>query len=246
MSARAERSPRPPLLLALIHLVVFGGAASAAIGASLPEWLQLDAVLRRPYAMGERPHLTALLGSVLALALLLALAAKVVARRTVPLALSAAILVCAGLTLWPAAPPRFRSWGASDQAILLTAQRVQRDMVERLQSKGEVPTDPAAWREALERAAVDPLPATAHLRRLAYRLEARPWESPLPPGLAPGTVVVRISPDGAAFALNPVGFDPQGNPAFLRDERGALLTLRGLFNPNRAPGPATFSESTGF
>jgi hypothetical protein len=224
----------------VIHLLLFGGAACAAIELSFPEWRQLFAVLRGPYPMGELPRPLTLLGA-LGCALLLAwLLARVVRRRTAPMPLSVAILAFAGLTVagvtvWPASPPRLRSWGAADKEILLTAQKVQRAMVDVLETKGEVPRDPGPWRDALARAATKKVPATARFQTLSYRLEPRPWDSPLPSGLAPGVVVARISPDGAAFTLNPVGFSPQGQPAYLRDDRGELLTLRGLFNPNRAP-----------
>jgi hypothetical protein len=239
VSAASERAraweTRPPLPLAVIHLLLFGGAAFAGIELSFPEWRQLHAVLTGPYAMGELPRAIPLLGAVGCAVLGGWLLARVVRRHTAPMSLSVAILAFAGLTLWPAAPPRFRSWGAADKEILLTAQKVQRAMVDVLETKGEVPLEPGPWREALAKAATAPVPATEGFRQLGYRLEPRPWDSPLPSGLAPGVVVARISPDGAAFTLNPVGFNPSGQAAYLRDERGELLTLRGLFNPNRAP-----------
>lgn len=234
-SSRGASAERPPLPLTVIHLLVFGGAACAAVELAFPEWRQLHAVLRKPFAMGEPPRIAPLLGSLLCAALLVAMLVLVARRRTVPVVLSLAILGFGALTLWPSPPAAHRSWGAVDKAILLTAQKVQKAMVDRLEREGEVPRDAAAWQDALRRAATAELPATAHLRPLPYRLESRAWDSPLPGGLAPGTVVARISPDGAAFTLNPVGFSPQGDAAYLRDERGELLTLRGLFNPNRAP-----------
>ena len=231
----AAPATRPPLPLTVIHLIVFGGIACAAIEFAFPEWRQLFAVLRQPYAMGELPRSAPLIGSFLCGGLLGVLLFHVARRRTVRVALSVAILAAGALSLWPAPAAKHRSWGAVDKAILLTTQKVQKEMVGRLEERGEVPVDPAPWQAALAQAATTQVPATQRFHPLAYRLEPRPWESPLPGGLAPGTVVARVSPDGAAFALNAVGFSPEGKAAYLRDDRGELLTLRGLFNPNRAP-----------
>jgi hypothetical protein len=58
-----------------------------------------------------------------------------------------------------------------------------------------------------------------------------------PEPLLPGALLLHVSPDGAAFELRLVGLG-EGQPQVLRDETGAAVVLRGLYNPDLPSEPA--------
>jgi hypothetical protein len=234
VSARAGKGA-PPAALTGLHLLVFGGAAVAAVQFALPEWRQLGHVLFRPFSLGTPPNLVVLAGSFGCVALGALLVFRVVRRQSVPLWISLALLVCVGMSFVPVEAPEHRTWAAADKTLLLTVSRLQRQMVQTLQTDGGVPVEKEKWAAALTKSIEEPLPIRAKGQRLTYTLTLLPLKTELPNPTLPGTVVARVSPDGVAFALNAVGVNEAGAADYLRDEAGEVLTLRGLFNPTQTP-----------
>jgi hypothetical protein len=106
-------------------------------------------------------------------------------------------------------------------------------MVGALQQQGEVPQDEASWARALAGATSRQDRVRDRLFRVqaprvlrAAAADALPAEA-----LVPGQLIVWASEDGATFELRLVGF-ADGVPSLLRDPDGAVLVLKGLFNPD--------------
>lgn len=228
---------RPPIPLLLFHLFVFGGLAILACLWGFPEWRQLVSGLLHPFWFGEPARPFALVGSGLGAVMLGVMAFRGARRRTIPLAVSMVALgaaVLSGASVH--APARGRSWSAADLAVLRVDQALQQRMNHRLQDKGEVATDIGTWRAALAALSVGRSPARRRgLRALPFRLELRPWGTQPPSDRRPGTLLVSVSPDGAAFTLDAVGFSAGNLPALLEDGQGKRLTLRGVYHPSVIP-----------
>jgi hypothetical protein len=211
------------------------------MAAAHADWRHLVSALRVPYHLGTPPRPVLLLGSVLAGAGGAVLAWALVRGRSAPLAASWLILgggVCAVLGAAGSPPPEPPSESAFNIALIQWGQRVQRAMVGQLQERGEVPTAEGPWRAELERAGTVRIPVRGPSFRQALPqalMAASPEAQPEP--LVPGSLLVYVSPDGAAFELRLVGLG-QGQPMVLRDDTGAVLILRGLYNPDLPGAPA--------
>jgi hypothetical protein len=55
-------------------------------------------------------------------------------------------------------------------------------------------------------------------------------------GALPATLGVWISPDRAWFTVTPVGLSADGAPEVLKDDTDRPIRLRGVYNPDMAPG----------
>lgn len=244
MTARREASGRSPLALRLIHAAVFLAFAAGVVAAAFPEWQHVLFALGRPYHVGSPPRALLVLGSVLAAAGAAALLVALLRGRSAPLAVSWLILGGAGAALLGASggsPPERPSEISSNTALIVVGQRVQLTMVEQLQQRGEVPVTPGPWQEALE-----------HITQAQRLFRSRTFQ-PVPPQvvavetpeavpqpLQPGSLLLFVSPDGAAFEMRLVGLS-EGLPQVLRDETGGAVVLRGLYNPNLPSSPAPTS-----
>ncbi|SEM08285.1 hypothetical protein SAMN05444354_11193 [Stigmatella aurantiaca] len=240
MTGPPAASGRSPAVLRWLHALVFFGFAAGAVAAAHPDWRHLFSALRVPYHLGTPPRPVLLLGSVLAGAGGARLAWALVRGRSAPLMASWLILgggVSAVLGAAGSSPPEPPSEPAFNIALIQWGQRVQRAMVGELQTRGEVPTAEAPWHAALEHAGTARIP----VRNQGFRqvpLQALRTASPeaRPEPLVPGSMLVYVSPDGAAFELRLVGLE-RGQPAVLRDDTGAALVLRGLYNPDLPAAP---------
>ncbi len=237
MSARREAPGRSPLALRLIHGSLFLAIAAGVMAAAFPEWQQGMAALQLAYHAGSPPRVLLVVGSVLAVAGALALLAALVRGLSAPLGVSWLILGGAGAAVLGAAasaPPEHPSELSVNTGLIQLGQRLQLAMVGRLQERGEVPVAREPWQEALEHVA----PAESPIRTRTFRQvppqvirvetpEARPQP------LVPGSLLLFVSPDGAAFELRLVGLSAGLAPG----ARGRHRRAGGAARPLQ-PGPA--------
>ncbi len=234
--------------LRVVYGVVYLGLAAAAVAAALPELSQLLFALSRDFHFGTPPRPAALLGVGL-----VAVGLGVVILRwsrggDAPLWASGLVLLAAALPvlgMWREVP-QGRSWAAADKAILDVAHLVQRQMVDRLQSEGEVPRALAPWQNVLGEVTKNRASPVLDrsFARVPYALERIPEPNARPQPLRPGTLLVYVAPEGEAFEIYPVGFSPEGDVAPLADEGGNPVVLRGTFNPEMRQAPAVPSLPT--
>jgi len=235
VTARREAAVRSPLALRLIHAAFFLAFAAGAVAAALPEWRHGVFALGRPFHAGSPPRVLLVLGSAMAAAGAAGLLVALLRGRSAPLAVSWLILGGAVTTVVGTAaspPPERPSEPAANTALIQLGQRVQIAMVDRLQQRGEVPVAHGPWQETLGRFA----PAWRPFRTRTFQpvpSQVLPVQKPeaLPEPLLPGALLLFVSPDGASFELRLVGLS-EGLPQLLRDETGAAVVLRGLYNPN--------------
>jgi hypothetical protein len=242
VTGRPAASGRSPPVLRWLHALVFFGFAAGALAAAQPDWQHLFSALRTPYHLGNPPRPVLLLGSVLAGAGGLRLAWALVRGRSAPLLASWLILgggVSAVLGAAGSPPPAPPSEAAFNIALIQWGQGVQRAMVGELQTRGEVPTAEAPWHAAISRAGTSRIPVRSQgFRQVLPPSPRTATPEALPEPLVPGSLLVYVSPDGAAFELRLVGL-ARGQPVVLRDDTGAVLVLRGLYNPELPQAPAT-------
>jgi hypothetical protein len=201
-----------PLGLRLVHAAVFLAFAAGVASAALPEWRHLAHALGQPFHVGAPPRW---------------------------LALAASLLAAAG-TLASGSPrglEETRSESAANLDFLRVARRVHLAMVQELQAHGGAPVDVEAWRRALHQAgAREPRVRTRGFQPVEPQVLWLPSEEALPEPLLPGALAVHVTPEGVGFSMRVVGLE-QGRPTLLKDERGATLELRGLYNPDLPPAP---------
>jgi len=241
VSPRREPPGRSPWALRLIHAAVFLGFSAAVLVTALAEWRHTLAALGRPFHVGEPPRAFLLLGSAAAVAGAASLLFSLVRGRSAPPAASWLILGGLVAGLFGASgplPPVRPSELAANTELIQVGHRVQVSMVSQLQERGEVPVAREPWQRALEQA----VSSTRWPRARDFRLVppqvvlvATPEARPEP--LQPGSLLLHVSPDGAAFELRLVGLE-QGRPRVLVDETGAAVVLRGLYNPDLPSEPA--------
>ncbi|KFE66413.1 hypothetical protein [Hyalangium minutum] len=235
MTVRREAAGRSPLALRLIHAAVFLAFAAGVVAAAVPEWQHAVFALGRPFHVGSPPRVLLVLGSVVAVAGAAALLGALVRGRSAPLAVSWLILGGAGAALMGAAGsshPERPSELSANTALIVTGQRVQLTMVDRLQERGEVPVSPGPWQEALDRATqAQRLFFTRTFQRVPPQVIPVQTPEAVPQTLLPGALLLFVSPDGASFELRLVGLS-EGLPQVLRDDTGGPVVLRGLYNPN--------------
>jgi hypothetical protein len=232
-AVRGREGGPSPWGLRVVHAGVFLALAAVPLGAALPEWRHVVDALSRPFHVGEPPRWLLLLGSVAAAVGTARLLSGLVLRRSAPLWASLAVLAGVGGTLaFGRGPPAERSEARANLAFLASARRVHLAMVDRLQTRTEVPVEPGPWQAALEQAW---RPDARVLGRTFRTVPPRVVRVPAPEARAersvPGDLWLFVSPDGVSFSLRVVGLEA-GQPALLRDDTGAALVLRGLFNPD--------------
>jgi hypothetical protein len=235
VTERREAPGRSPLALRLIHAAIFLAIAAGAVAAAVPEWRHAALALGRPYHIGPPPRALLVLGSVLAVAGVAGLLAALVRGRSASLNVSWLILGGAGAAVLGSALaplPEIPSEPAVNTRLLQLGQSVQTAMVGQLQERGEVPVAPEPWRAVLERVAPSESPIrTRTFQQVAPRVVRVEAPEAKPEPLAPGTLLLYVSPDGASFELRLVGLS-EGQPRVLVDETGAPVVLQGLFNPD--------------
>jgi hypothetical protein len=231
-------SAHSPLGLRLTHALVFLPLAATVLCGSAFEWRHLVQALSRPFHAGAPPGPPLLAGALLAGVGAWRVAVAVVLRHSAPLWASGLILsaLCLASMNHGAPVEAERSEARANLAFLEVGRRLHLSMVGGLQQQGEVPRDHAAWVRALAG-------ATARQDRVRdRRFRARPPRAlrvaspdalPAEP-LVPGQVLVWVSEDGVTFELRLVGF-ADGAPALLRTPDGAVLVLKGLYNPDLPP-----------
>jgi hypothetical protein len=230
MSAATPGSPASSPLPRLLHLLVFAGFALVTASLISPEIAQLIASQRAPYHFGDPPRALALLSGALLLPALAVLLWRVVRGRSAPLWTSGLVLASAVLAVVSAVGevPRGRTWAAADVRILEVTRELQQRMLARVQMGGRLPQHVDNWREALAEVAEGPSPArTRSFSPVPYQLVLSPEQGRVPEGLAPGTVVAWLDPQGDAFELTPVGFAKDGTVGPLVDDQGERVVLRG-------------------
>ncbi len=217
-----------------VHAAVFLAMTAGVLGAALGEWKHVGAALAHPFHVGPPPPPLLLLGSALAATGALRLLWALVRRRSAPLWASTLILAgVAGSVLATAGrTPAERSEPRANLALLEGARRLHVAMVDTLQRTGEVPVEQGAWQAAFQAAHVrGDLFRTRRFQPLPPTLVRVASPEGLPQPLQPGSLLLFVSGDGAAFELRAVGLQA-GEPALLRDDEGQALVLRGLFNPD--------------
>lgn len=241
MTVRREAAGRSPLALRLIHVAVFLAFAAGVVAAALPEWRHGVFALGRPYHVGSPPEALLVLGSALAVVGAAGLLVALARGRSAPLAVSWLILGGAGAAVLGSAgspPPERSSELSANTALIQLGQRVQLAMVDQLQQRGEVPVARGPWQETLDRLAQSQRPfRTRTFQPVPPQVIQVQTPEARPEPLLPGSLLLFVSPDGASFELRLVGL-AEGRPQVLRDETGAPVVLRGLYNPN-LPAPAS-------
>ena len=241
MSPGREPPGRSPWALRLIHAAVFLGFSAAVLVTALPEWRHTLAALGRPFHVGEPPRAFLLLGSAVAVAGAASLLLSLVRGRSAPPA--ASWLILAGLVagLFGASgplPPVRPSELAANTELIQVGQRVQVSMVSQLQERGEVPVAREPWQRALEQAVSSTRwPRARDFRPVPPQVVLIATAEARPEPLQPGSLLLHVSPDGAAFELRLVGLE-HGRPRVLVDDTGAAVVLRGLYNPDLPSEPA--------
>jgi hypothetical protein len=240
VTARSVAGQPSPLGLRLFHAALFLAFAAGAVFLALPEWRHLAQALGQPFHAGAPPRWLLLAASLVALAGALRLGWDLARRRSAPLWASGLILLALMASVASGAPGDVavtRSEDAANRDLLRVARRVHLTMVQELQAHGEVPVDPAAWRRALREAGSSEAPVrTRGFQAVERQLLWLPSEDASPEPLVPGALALHVTPDGVGFSLRVVGLDA-GRPALLKDDRGAPLVLRGLYNPDLPPTP---------
>ncbi len=232
------RGAESPPALRLVHAAVFCLFASAAFGLSLPELEHLVTALSGAFHSGDAPRPASIAGALLAGLGMAVILIWLLRSRSAPLWASGLVLVglCLALTGAMVGVPQARSPAGANLTILKTAQSLQARMVQVLQGKGEVPRALDAWGPEFKEAAVLPSPVRRrNFDGVPFALAQVPEKDAVPAALTPGLVLVWVSPDGAAFELRAVGFDGQGVPAVLTDDKGEVLALTGTYNPELPP-----------
>lgn len=241
MTERRQPPNRSPLALRFIHAAIFLAISAGAMAAGFPEWQHGVRALRQPYHVGTPPQALGILAFLLGAAGALALLASLARGRSAPLSVSWLILGGGGAAVLGTAafaPPERPTELAVNTRLIQLGQRLQATMVNQLQERGEVPVAREPWQQALDQVA----PEESLFRTRAFRQvppQVAQVETPeaRPQALAPGMLLLFVSPDGASFELRLVGL-AQGLPQVLVDETGAPVALRGLYNPDLPkPGP---------
>jgi hypothetical protein len=242
VTAGGEAQGRSSLGLRLVHAAVFLAFAAGVVVAALSEWRHGVLVLGQPFHVGEPPRAFLLLGSVLAVVGAVSVLVALARGRSAPQVSSWLILSGLVAGMYGASgplPPVRPSEHSVNIGFIETAQRVQLLMVSQLQELGEVPVAHEPWQRALDQIS----PSALHWARTRQFKPVPPQvvlvDTPeaLPRQLIPGSLLLHLSPDGAAFEMRLVGLS-QGQPQVLKDETGVDLVLRGLYNPDLPSEPA--------
>ncbi|QQR42091.1 hypothetical protein JKA73_23500 [Myxococcus xanthus] len=238
MTASSEVGQPSPLGLRLVHAVLFVAFAVGVGVASVPEWTHLTQALSQPFHAGAVPRWLVLAGSLLAAVGTARLGWELVRGRSAPLWASGVILLGVMATLAGGRPQgleQSRSDVAANLELLRVARRVHLLMVHELQSHGETPRSQDAWRAALQKSGASEVRVyTRAFLPVHPQIAWLPSESAVPDPLVPGQLAVHVTPDGVGFSVRLVGLH-QGQPALLKDDLGATLVLRGLYNPDLPP-----------
>ncbi len=241
MTARSEVGQTSPLGLRLVHAALFLAFAAGVGVVSVPEWTHLSSALTQPFHAGGAPRWLVLVGSVLAAVGTARLAWELLRGRSAPLWASGVILLGVMSTLAGGRPQgleQSRSEVAANLDLLRVARRVHLQMVHELQSHAETPQSQDVWRTALHQAGADQARVyTRTFQAVHPQLAWMPSESAVPEPLVPGQLAVHVTSDGVAFSVRLVGLE-QGRPVLLKDDQGATLVLRGLYNPDLPPPTA--------
>jgi len=238
VTTRSEVGAVSPLWLRLLHAAVFLAMAAGVIYVAVPEWRHIARVLAQSFHVGPPPRWTLLAGSLLAVVSGLRLVWGLVRARSVPLWVSATVLLSV-VGAVGAGDGRLlketRSEEVVNLSLLRVARRVHLSMVQELQSHGEAPTDEASWRKALEVAGPNHQQVrTREFRPVPVQMVWLESEEARPSPLIPGALWVHVTPDGIGFSIRLVGLR-EGEPVLLRDDRDRELVLRGLYNPDLPP-----------
>ncbi|MFP2960527.1 hypothetical protein ACLEPN_22570 [Myxococcus sp. 1LA] len=158
--------------------------------------------------------------------------------RSAPLWASGVILLGVMATLAGGKPQGLeesRSEVSANLELLRVARRVHLMMVHELQSHGETPQSQDVWRTALQQSGGNEVRVfTRAFHSLHPQVVWLPSETAVPEPLVPGQLAVHVTPDGVGFTVRLVGLE-KGQPVLLKDDQGATLVLRGLYNPDLPP-----------
>ena len=242
MTERSRAGQPSPLGLRLVHAALFLAFAAGVVTAAVPEWRHLTRALGQPFHVGAPPRWPLMGGSLLAALGALRLCWGLARSRSAPLWASGAILLGLVGTLASGSPrglEETRSEVAANLDLLRLARRVHLAMVQVLQAEGGAPVDPEAWRRAFLQAGAGEAPGRVRTRAFTAvepQVLWLPSEEASPEPLVPGALAVHVTPDGVGFTLRVVGLEA-GRPTLLKDDQGAVLRLRGLYNPDLPPPP---------
>jgi hypothetical protein len=174
----------------------------------------------QPFHSGTPPHLIATACGLGSIVLGVAMLVFLIVRRSIPLAVSAAVLLCFGLSFTVLGHEvSARSVPGANLKALEKARALHEQINAGLQKTGSVPTDV-------------PVEGESPYRRRDF--SALPWRlvHDKTDATQPGTLLLEVSADRATFSLKMVGIDSEGTPTLLRDEHGEPVELRGAFNPD--------------
>ncbi len=230
----AARQPSP-LPLRVLHGLFFGGLTALCLAAGSPEWVHLVRTQLQPFHSGPPPRLELLLPMLAALVGMTAVLVQSVRGRSARLHWSLLILAALVLTLWGQRDGLVagRTSDAANLKILEVAKKLHEETVRSLRAKEAVSEDVGSWQAALEQASQG-MPSPVRTRSFAplpFRIQKVDSPEMQASDAPPGTLLLYVMEGGVAYALQPVGLSPTGEPWPLRAPDGEALVFRGAANP---------------
>lgn len=216
-----------PLGLRILHAIVFLGFSSTAIAGTHLELLHLVHAVTQPFNSGTPPQVLPCLSGLLSLLLAAFLIVRLFLRQSVPVGVSALMLVAFGLSFTVLLhPPEQRSVPGANVKALDAARALHHDLDDLLKQSGRVPDD--------VKAPQGPSPFHRRFDALPWHVEKTARLDALPSGAEPGWLLLDVSDDRKGFGVSAVGIDPSGTPIVLRDDQGNPVELKGARDPDPA------------
>ncbi len=225
-------------VLRAFHLLIFLGFAAGAVAGMIPELQQLFTALSHKYHCGTVPSPLGTAAAVVSVVAAVTLVACLARGKSAPLAVSIAILVSFGVTLWQQSYTfSRRSSPGANLAMLEVAKQLHEVKRQQLQETGAVDTDEASWAAALKKIEADNPGLSSPFRKrpfdlLPWRLQMLPSEDLFIADATPGTFTVFVPKDASRFTLTMIGLDPEHQTVRLRDDQGEAFSLKGAYTPD--------------
>ncbi len=234
MSAKARRleAVDVPLPFRLFHLVALLGLTSSAVAAAFPELAQAVAIYRYPYTCGTPPGWVAVGGALLAVLTLSGVLLGRLFDHPPPLWFSALVLLGFGMALTGLYRESERRSPSGANLLLIDLANTELEFFRTLgKSQKLKPEQAPEWSSLIARSTRESRIESPYRKGFTqvvpFSLRLADKEDEFPLDAPPGTLLLWLDPKSDAFSLRVIGLDDFHQPALLKDETGAALTLRG-------------------